>query len=858
MLHLLKILIVPAIFMILFPIYIEAQTWTTLDDFTDGNYTASPVWTVKAGTWQIAAGQLQNTATTSRISTPFITACDAWQFDMDLEVTGGAYIRYFFIMTSDNSDPGNAAADGYYVYFDGPNGDFLLRRLDNGSPTTLITYNGTATTSLVTVKVTRSCNDQFELFTGGISRGTATDATYASSASAYQGVWNTASFASDNHGVDNIQYEVASPVITTLGSTEGCTGTTITINGCYLSGATSVTIGGTAVTAILTNTATQITATIGAGTTGTVSVTTPLGIATSASTFIVNTAAPAVSSLYSPANGATSEGVTGNLIWYTTSSATSYDVYFGTTNPPAFIGNQTINSYDYSGAYNTTYYWRIDTKNACGTTTGTVWSFTTSINPMFSNTTATACGTNFGNAFPSLQQRTITTTGLPAGGLSTSGWVLQQVNVKLGNTSCEKYLDTYQIKLTNPQGVSIMLADPFTTTSTYVMWVDIKFRDDVSLERINEYSVGVQGQYWPFSIGYYAIATDGEFANFNTASDPNGNWLLDIIENETAGDEISFERVDLIFGPPIAISDVTGSTANNDCSGSECIDGRMVIRGTNNTYSQTDPNYPGNIISGCDWNAANNNSAWFDFSASATSAKITISGLNSGASSDIQAIVVQAPDICAVPTIVPNGGCPDDQPTNNAAYIAPNGYNTSDDVYNNGITANMEFNLNGLTIGQKYYLYVDGNAAANASFYIEVIGGCVPCILQTLPIELLSFTASCISGVVKCNWATASELNNDYFTIEKSMDATVFEQVGTMQGADNSNTTLYYEFIDNLSYNWEGAGRWAYYRLKQTDYDGTYKYSDVVSVNCEEIVFVTREEFVGVTSQDNQGYITIL
>ena len=847
-LHLLKIITAPAIVLAIAPVYIVAQTWTTLDDFTDGNYTANPVWTPQgAGTWQIAAGQLQNTATTSKISTPFTTVCDAWQFDMDLDVTGGAYIRYFFIMTSDNSDPGGATADGYYVYRDGPNGDFYLRRLDNGVPTNLITYDGTITAALVTVKVTRSCNNQFELFTDGISRGTVTDATYASSACAYHGVWNNALSGSDNHGVDNIKYEVAPPSITTLGSIEGCAGTTITINGCYLSGAISVTIGGTAVAAILTNSATQITATIGAGTTGTVSVTTPLGTATSASTFIVNTASPAASALYSPADGATSESVTGNLIWYTTASATSYDVYFGTSDPPAYIGNQTINSYDYTGVYNTTFYWRIDTRNACGTTTGTVWSFTTSIDPIFSNTTATACGTNFGNVFPSLQQRTITTAGLPAGGLSTSGWVLQQVNVKLGNTSCEKYLDTYQIKLTNPQGVSIMLADPFTTTLTYVMWIDIKFRDDISLERINEYSVGVQGQYWPFSIGYYAIATDGEFANFNTASDPNGNWLLDIIENETAGAEISFERVDLIFGKPITVNDVTGSTANNDCSASLCLDRTAVIKGTNNGYSQTDPNYPGNIISGCDWNAANNNSAWFDFTASAATAKITVSGMNSGASSDMQLIIVQAPSTCAVPTIVPSGGCSDDQPTNNAAYIAPNGYNTSANVYNNGITANAEFNLSGLTVGQKYYLYIDGNGGANASFYIEATSG-LPCVLQSLPIELLYFNAFPEQNkIVKTEWSTASETNNDYFSIERSKNATEFEQVGTVQGEGNSNTTLNYVFYDEHPFT--GI---SYYRLRQVDFDGQYSHSEIRSV------YIKTHEIISIYPNPAGEYIQYL
>ncbi|CAM3739573.1 GEVED domain-containing protein [Flavobacterium saliperosum] len=80
------------------------------------------------------------------------------------------------------------------------------------------------------------------------------------------------------------------PTITSLGTTSGCVGDSITINGTGLTGATAanVKIGGTAVTSITSNTGTQIIAVIGAGTTGTVEVTTPGGSATSAATFTVN------------------------------------------------------------------------------------------------------------------------------------------------------------------------------------------------------------------------------------------------------------------------------------------------------------------------------------------------------------------------------------------------------------------------------------------------------------------------------------------------------------------------------------------------------------------------------------------
>ncbi len=87
---------------------------------------------------------------------------------------------------------------------------------------------------------------------------------------------------------------------------------------------------------------------------------------------------PGANSGPNPGNGATGVSVTATLSWTAGSGATSHDVYFGTTNPPASIGNQTGTSYDPGTLANsTTYYWRADSVNNDGTTTGSVWSFTT-------------------------------------------------------------------------------------------------------------------------------------------------------------------------------------------------------------------------------------------------------------------------------------------------------------------------------------------------------------------------------------------------------------------------------------------------------------------------------------------------
>ncbi|MGD0077832.1 MAG: hypothetical protein ABSB91_04290, partial [Sedimentisphaerales bacterium] len=79
-----------------------------------------------------------------------------------------------------------------------------------------------------------------------------------------------------------------------------------------------------------------------------------------------------------PANAATGVSVTTDLGWTAGSGATSHDVYFGTISPGTFRGNQSGTTYDTGTMANgTTYYWRIDEKNADGTTTGDIWSFTT-------------------------------------------------------------------------------------------------------------------------------------------------------------------------------------------------------------------------------------------------------------------------------------------------------------------------------------------------------------------------------------------------------------------------------------------------------------------------------------------------
>ena len=101
------------------------------------------------------------------------------------------------------------------------------------------------------------------------------------------------------------------------------------------------------------------------------------------------------------------------------------------------------------------------------------------------------------------------------------------------------------------------------------------------------------------------------------------------------------------------------------------------------------------------------------------------------------------------------------------------------------------------------------------------------CLGIVLPVELLDFDAECANGLVKIIWTTASEFNNDYFTVEHSKDAVNFQKVAIVKSAGNSNNPINYYLNDKSPFN--GT---AYYRLKQTDYDGNSKYSEIISVNC--------------------------
>jgi len=95
----------------------------------------------------------------------------------------------------------------------------------------------------------------------------------------------------------------------------------------------------------------------------------------------------------------------------------------------------------------------------------------------------------------------------------------------------------------------------------------------------------------------------------------------------------------------------------------------------------------------------------------------------------------------------------------------------------------------------------------------------------TLPVELLNVAATQKGSGVAVSWSTASESNNKYFDVEKSIDGLNFTAFSSVPGAVNSSTVKNYHSFDA-----KPVAGINYYRIKQVDTDGRFKYSTVVKV----------------------------
>jgi hypothetical protein len=148
------------------------------------------------------------------------------------------------------------------------------------------------------------------------------------------------------------------------------------------------------------------------------------------------------------------------------------------------------------------------------------------------------------------------------------------------------------------------------------------------------------------------------------------------------------------------------------------------------------------------------------------------------------------------------------------------------------------YSLNGMT---SFSLFtINGSEASNTA----------------LPIELLYFNATPNQKIVDLTWATASELNNESFTVERSIDGLTWETVLTVSGAGTTNQRTDYSNEDTRP-----LSGLSYYRLKQTDFDGQFTYSNIKSVymNTENAELIKVVNVLGQeVEQDTKGLVILI
>lgn len=120
--------------------------------------------------------------------------------------------------------------------------------------------------------------------------------------------------------------------------------------------------------------------------------------------------------------------------------------------------------------------------------------------------------------------------------------------------------------------------------------------------------------------------------------------------------------------------------------------------------------------------------------------------------------------------------------------------------------------------------YLEFSLTSFSEFWIHASNSNSP-----LPINLISFEAEKQVSAVKLLWITASEINNDYFILERADNNLDFYPIAKIEGAGNSNQILNYQYLDYKEIN-----AYAYYRLKQVDFNGESSYSKTLAVTKEE------------------------
>ena len=149
-------------------------------------------------------------------------------------------------------------------------------------------------------------------------------------------------------------------------------------------------------------------------------------------------------------------------------------------------------------------------------------------------------------------------------------------------------------------------------------------------------------------------------------------------------------------------------------------------------------------------------------------------------------------------------------------------------TYTDGSTESIPFNGGGdndvatFTIQRTDVEQIDINLIGSGGIsHFEI------CAAQSLPVEYISFDVNKHQDGAILEWSTATEINSEKFEVLKSYDGKIYNKIGEVKAATNSNVETQYTFIDN-----EARGK-AYYRLNQVDLDGRSELSPIRSIELE-------------------------
>lgn len=100
------------------------------------------------------------------------------------------------------------------------------------------------------------------------------------------------------------------------------------------------------------------------------------------------------------------------------------------------------------------------------------------------------------------------------------------------------------------------------------------------------------------------------------------------------------------------------------------------------------------------------------------------------------------------------------------------------------------------------------------------------CFMTALPVDLSKFDGQVNKNKIELNWSTETEINNDRFIVQHSVDSRQFSNIGIIEGYGTSSSIHNYDFLHERPSQGNN-----YYRLKQIDFDGTTSFSDVINVD---------------------------